>query len=382
MTRRVFRVGLVLAAPVLLVLLLRAFVLDVYRVDSGSMEPTIHGAPEGGEAVLVRYDRAPRVERFDLVVVLREGEREPVVKRVVGLPGEEVRIVEGDLLVDGARLGPDVPRPPPVPVFRSDRNDLEQDFDLAGDWSRSRGRWVSHGEASASWRHALTDSFLLPDGQRREGRRQVGDAVLECALAVDGPAVVTLSLTEEGDEFVARIHARDEGALDAALLRRRSGGEELLAEESHDRDPGQPLTLRLSNVDDCLTLEIAGRRWLQETYQANEPLKRGPDPRRAHRRPRARLAISGDGAELLSLRLARDLHYTEAGTFGTSEPVRLGPSEVFLLGDNSAESVDGREWGPVTLGEILGRPAAVVWPPGRTRILNATAPPAQALSEQ
>ena len=43
---------------------------------------------------------------------------------------------------------------------------------------------------------------------------------------------------------------------------------------------------------------------------------------------------------------------------------------IFVLGDNSPESLDSREFGPVPLDSVLGLPAAVVWPPSAWRRLR------------
>jgi hypothetical protein len=183
-------------------------------------------------------------------------------------------------------------------------------------------------------------------------------------------------LTEEADEFSARIDFEDDSTYSVTVARRAGDGVEEPWIRGHGKaDLSRPLRVSFSNVDDTLTL-VAGATW-RETYPGNRPLAEGPDPRLVHRRPRARLEVTGGAVELRDLQLLRDLHYTERGTYATAEPVLLGPREVLLLGDNSAESVDGREWGPVTLDEILGRPVAVVWPPGRIRRLHPVQPPPQ-----
>jgi signal peptidase I len=94
--------------------LVRFFFAGLYRVDTASMEPTIHGKPP--EHVLVLYWGVGAPARFDLVVLLREGHSEAEVKRVAGLPREKVALLEGDLMIDDQRLGREEPR------FRSTSN--------------------------------------------------------------------------------------------------------------------------------------------------------------------------------------------------------------------------------------------------------------------
>jgi signal peptidase I len=79
----------------------RPFVVEPMNVPSASMAPTL----EPGDRVLTNkfvYDVADP-DRGDLVVFESVDERkdEEIVKRVVGLPGEEISVQEGVLLVNG-----------------------------------------------------------------------------------------------------------------------------------------------------------------------------------------------------------------------------------------------------------------------------------------
>ena len=110
--------GLALAA---LVLLLATGTLKAYAIPSSAMEPTLHcarpapGCEAGTKDRVLALTRFVSYERGDLVVfeAPEEAERRcgaggTFVKRIVGLPGEEVRIrlVEGrhHVYVDGAEL--------------------------------------------------------------------------------------------------------------------------------------------------------------------------------------------------------------------------------------------------------------------------------------
>jgi signal peptidase I len=89
--------GAGLALVALAVVARRLVRLEPVLVQGDSMRPTLR---PGQRVAVGPLDRPPR--RGDLVVVQRRGRE--VVKRVVGLPGERVRLVAGRLRVDGVEV--------------------------------------------------------------------------------------------------------------------------------------------------------------------------------------------------------------------------------------------------------------------------------------
>jgi len=82
---------------ILIAFLLRSFVFVTSVVDGKSMEPTL----EDGEVVLFNkftylFNDA---ERGDIVIINRPRKR--YVKRIIGLPGENVSAENGNLYIDG-----------------------------------------------------------------------------------------------------------------------------------------------------------------------------------------------------------------------------------------------------------------------------------------
>jgi signal peptidase I len=49
----------------------------------------------------------------------------------------------------------------------------------------------------------------------------------------------------------------------------------------------------------------------------------------------------------------------------TEAPVKLGPDEYFVMGDNRAASCDSRNWGPLPRHDIVGKVVLTWWPPWR-----------------
>ncbi|MCB9914949.1 MAG: signal peptidase I [Planctomycetes bacterium] len=375
MGRRVlWGAGLLLAVLVFL----RLFVVGLYVVRTDSMAPTLIGST-GGEYLVVRFDGARDLARQDVVALTPGGgEHEPRVKRLVGLPGERVALRNGDLWIGDAVLPPDAPRPDWVPVFDQQRRDVEASFRFTDAWTRAGdaleldARAVAPGEGRGLLylRQPLHDDYFDHDGRFVEGDTVVGDAALEVTVELGEPVPrLRLGLTEMGDRFEVRLEFGADGA-HASLLRQNAEGAAVLDEADLAWAPG-PHRLRFANRDDALRFDLDGAPALAASYAQNAfmPLDH------AHRglsAPTERVFLGGEGgrATFRDLVVLRDLHYTPRGAFAVDDALVLGPSEVFVLGDNSSHSRDGRDWGPTPLREVLGHPLGVVWPPARSRPLG------------
>jgi signal peptidase I len=138
-----------LAGAIAVVLVLKAFVVNPYRIPSSSMEPTLHCArpTTGCEATrsdrvlanrLIYHLREPR--RGDVVVfqtppeaLSRCGASGTFVKRLIGLPGEKVSERMGVIFIDGRKLN--------EPYVLSGRRD-----DETGSWDVPPGHYFFMGD--------------------------------------------------------------------------------------------------------------------------------------------------------------------------------------------------------------------------------------------
>lgn len=369
---------------VLVFLLLKFFVADVYEVETGSMRPTLFGGrdrPDGevvSEQVLVRYRRAWIPERFDVVVLRDPDGGPPLVKRVVGLPGETVVIRDGDLCFgpQSNRLPLHARRPPPIPLFDQRWHDLGELFATRGEGQAGPdgpGWRLAPRDGRELWLEyhpTLRDDYLDLEHQRVEGVVEVNDAVLDLRLDdVPVGARWWLFLTEEADRFVLE-GVREADALALELRREALAGSGPTGTgdfQLRDRlvvEADATVHVMFSNVDNAVRarLEAGDVRCLLETaYPGNRPWP-GSSGLPIQRGARAGFGVSGGVLSVQDVRLSRDLYYTSAGTDGVTTPEYLGPDEVFLLGDNSTVSSDGRHFGPVPLGSLLGTVELVVWP--------------------
>ena len=92
----------VIAAVALLAAAIRGSLLSWTAITSHSMAPTLR---PGQRRLTLRVRSIRRVERGDILVLRSEEVGADVIKRVVGLPGDQVRIAaDGAVEVNGRRL--------------------------------------------------------------------------------------------------------------------------------------------------------------------------------------------------------------------------------------------------------------------------------------
>jgi len=82
---------------IIVVILIRTFIATPVRVNGASMDPTLIN----GETMILNklVLRVRGIERWDIVVARADGSN--LIKRVVGLPGERIKYVEGILFING-----------------------------------------------------------------------------------------------------------------------------------------------------------------------------------------------------------------------------------------------------------------------------------------
>ncbi len=432
------------------VLLFRTFSAEAYVVPTGSMAPTLLGhhvevtcpnckflfdvgvdeeAPPArpvcpncgrddldsapatlgnGDRVLVQkflFDfRAPR--RWEVAVFHFPGDpSQAYVKRVVGLPGESIQVIGGDVRVDGAvaRKDPDDVRAMRILVHDARYAPADSDryprwtFRRGDSWSDAPSGWSRTSEGfrrepagpaaidadADDWlvyrhwdpgleRYAPIRDYYGYNGGDGRSDNAVRDVALEARVKLD-PDVrsLALSLRSGGDRFLVRVPTRAEEPVEVV----RDGVARKVFALSNPLalgDPGEVHVIEASVFDARLMVLVDGSP-LFEPYDYDDPT----DPRWNDESPIA-LGVRGGALEVPDFRIYRDVYYTGGPgaayrhPSGVLEPVPLGEGEYFVLGDNSPVSNDSRFWpqGPVVRRELfLGKPF-LVHLPGRAVALQ------------
>ncbi len=154
--RSVIDWALTLVVAVAIVLALKAWIVNPYRIPSSSMEPTLHcGRPTDGceagssDRVLAnRFIYHFRNPRRKEIVVFNAPERAALiceggvyVKRIIGLPGDRWEEKNGYVYIDGKRLDE-----PYVKPDRRDRQNVELSDLLPGATVIPKDRYLMMGD--------------------------------------------------------------------------------------------------------------------------------------------------------------------------------------------------------------------------------------------
>ena len=96
---------LYLLMVVMAALAIRSFLFEPIRVDGSSMIPTLTDGEHMFVEKLSYWTRPPA--RGEIIICFYPGYTESCVKRVIGLPGETVRVENGVVFIDGEPLRED-----------------------------------------------------------------------------------------------------------------------------------------------------------------------------------------------------------------------------------------------------------------------------------
>ena len=374
-------------------------------------------------------------ERWDVAVFKYPGGASTnFIKRIVGLPGETIRISHGDLFTrrneeDGweiARKSLAKVRAMMQTVYD---NDYVRDEIVKGTWpARWSPRTASPGDTTSGWvvsedhnsfetdgstpsetwlgyRHLLPSSkawpelitdfsayntdIVSPDSPPlhpgKMGLHWVGDLAVECQIEVKGETgEAVLELVEGGWRFGCRIDVAS-GA--ATLSIDGLDGFRPTAKTSVSK-PGS-YRVFFANVDDQLLLSINGREVSFDsptTYDSLNNTRYTDDDLEP-----VWIGSNGAAIKISHLKVCRDIYYIAErsnGAYFSNGPIAdrsyaefpLAEGQFLVLGDNSAESKDSRLWEAegikhyVSRELLIGKALVIYWPHSLDRIPGTNIP--------
>jgi signal peptidase I len=349
---------------IVMAVMLKYFIVEAYKIPTGSMQPTLMGNDETGifDRIIVDklsyHFRDP--ERFEVVVFKYPLDRSKnFIKRLCGMPGEWLKIESGDLWTrkDGNDPWTIVRRPPSVQ--REVWKRIDPDDPRFSRWKTDSARWTSRtrgvvearGDGSA---RVPNDDGSVIDNYRDgypgrlgtlfhrtpPGGHAVGDLRLECTVeALPGCKLVTIELREGTRRYEfelpgpaasddARPAIRTEGV---PTFRDAKLPSEIVATHPWKLGAGKSTRFAAQNMDDMLELDLSGEKLLALEIPS------APDQASSFT-----LRQEGEGADFDGLQTFRDIYYTTEMVKVTQ--FKIPENCYVMLGDNTQDSSDSREW--------------------------------------
>jgi signal peptidase I len=395
-------------------LLLRAVVEETFHVPSGSMAPALRGhhrvcvCPQCGHEVAVgervgarkafcpncglfpvpmesareiagdqiQVDRSAFLvrspSRWEIVVFRLLGS--VFIKRLLGLPGEELRIHDGDVYINGKLLRKSLAEARAMCVLIFDHANAPKTVGWKDRWeSEPRGSLPQKDEgilmldgrltpATLTYRNFLLsadkcepirDEYAYNGGVHADSEC-VHDFLIETEIeGGSGRGSLSLRLCDGRDwvEVLVPIGMSGPVEMFAWPIRIPEQTRKLAdAQNNLSLRTGQRYRIEFAFVDRRVSLAVDGRIWLSADMPAVK--NRG-----GVERP---FQVRADGVQvsMQRFRLYRDVHYGQQGTHAVGgKSVRLAADQYFMLGDNSSNSEDSRFWpdeGRIEASALIG----------------------------
>jgi signal peptidase I len=326
---------------------------------------------------------------------------------LIGLPGETVQIIDGDIYVNGqiSRKPPKVQDELWTPVYDNDYqpvNPLRLSFNHHA-WeqpfkNKNSSKWevykdsptlfhldspagqLNTMEYSTSIGNNFRATYAYDDVGDYSGMPRCSDLMVRFyCRASDREGNIGISLSKYETTYRAKVDFS--GSFE--LTKQEKGKEpvRLMGMSIAATQMNKSKLVKFANVDHQLVFQFGNMKLTHDLGRGLE------DAGRIRTNIRPKVAISGSGKLTLShVAVFRDIHYTTSKYVNGPEngraidkPFKLGQDEFFVLGDNSPNSEDCRWWtreglankglspyrvGIVPRDYLVGKALFVYWPSG------------------
>jgi signal peptidase I len=359
------------AISIVTIVLFKYFVLEAYKIPTGSMQPTLMGNAETGiyDRVIVDkfsyHYRDP--ERFEIAVFKYPlDSSKNFIKRIVGMPGEIMYLAGGDIWVQppGEEARP-LRRPRPIQDAQLRR------IETNGEWSSPRpegwnldtdedsDRIRASGSGSMTFPRSgqsIADGYLdgypkgvkskISEKNKGSGYNDVSDLRVALDLEFEAGIRACTVVLHEGDRrfrFTIQGPGGDGAAPAIAATGPGFDGQRSSTEKALQLKAGQSVEVEVQNLNDLLEFRIDG----DLVASMEIPAADSEFIARHDMDSRVEVEVDAEGSSKSSfddVKIWRDIFYTQTAGRNPVTRWQIPEDQYLVLGDNSQDSSDGRDW--------------------------------------
>ena len=339
----------------------------------------------GGNKILVDkvgYDWS-EPERWD-VVVFRFNRERNYIKRLVGLPGEKIRVTHGDIQINGLIESKplEVQEYFWIPIHDSavkENGQVESAWNASPGWIRNNAGWDFNqiqGEGQLKYVRGVNNKYNYNSlrGSTTGISSPVRDLDLRTTLRATpepGKSEARLSLSIQNHPSEYRWSFPFEtGNAELELIKPDRAPNVLATLEGFALEPDRKYQIEVQVVDRRVRLIVDGKLLSDIALPATELESGTAVGNQVALASGVSIGAKKCGGTIEHLQLFRDQHWTLDGNYGISTPYQIEANRYFVMGDNSPSSLDSRYWGSFARSNLLGRGFVIFWPalPGRNEI--------------
>ncbi|QDV05475.1 Signal peptidase I [Planctomycetes bacterium Poly30] len=360
------------AISIVTIVLFKYFVLEAYKIPTGSMQPTLMGNEETGiyDRVIVDkfsyHYRDP--ERFEIAVFKYPlDSSKNFIKRIVGMPGERLFLQGGDAWIQPKGEEPRVlRRPRAIQDAQLRRIDTHGEWEgkrrpeswtLAstddGDTLRTKGNGrMTYPQEFESIRDGYLDGYpagvigKISEKNKRSKWNDVTDLRVAAEVtAAPGVSAVTFILHEGDRRFRFTLRGPEATGDTRAISATGPGfeGESTSEAVAYQLKAGDSVEVEVQNLNDLLEFRVDGE------LVASLEIPPAISPNEARHVMESRITVdvaddAGGGTSIEDLKIWRDIFYTETSGRNPVTEWNIPEDAYLVLGDNSQDSSDGRDW--------------------------------------
>jgi signal peptidase I len=347
-----------LITAIIAVLLVRFFCLEPFKIPTSSMEPTLIGDPACGDHILVNKSAyAWRYPGRWEVVIFRYplNHQRNFLKRLIGLPGEEVAIKNGNIYVNGriARKPASVQAALLYPIFLGRKESYEKLWRTEGEawqWTTPGPVLQTNEVAWCIYNQQITNEYA-PRRDRLFFKRSrpayptgggytVGEVVFSCRVTSHTAGAAVLVQIRKGLDRWLLTLATVTGKSTLAWYHGETTSAHRQAALDYVLPAGQSCALRMSNLDEIVEVRVNGQSLtVMECAQSLAEV-----PGATHE---SGVQMGGRHGKFFftEVEIWRDIYYLgRRDIFGSSSSWQIPSGHYFMLGDNPTHSNDSRDW--------------------------------------